>query len=478
LSRLDKERDSEEKKKAIASCERTLLSQLLIERMRDTFVRSYLNQLSVGERRILDRFLARVSPPPDAEVANRLDRAFLAIPWKVEFTRWQRSQAQPSCEIFRGKSYLTRADDLWCVKCTSNAGGLQQELFFYPDAAGKACTLQMIWFSHPTASSSAVTVTTERLVQHLGHGRPQSRVHGPGAAYWEEISSWNTNGREVLIFRNVLDSQAGEGLPRVDIIAKDQELLSVIQQEEATEREIENESQRQEEEKRKRLYGDAAKSLPDVIRNLEKADGAESHYRVLRDLLPRIARRGSERSVQLYLADWLARKLAQAADLGQLTDWEKKEQALSAYGLSYTPSTDGVFYSHVFLERIVDEGLTGYWAEEAFLAWLLLGGKLSCQEPDGSKWVIAKGEEFLRKNTRSHIRQRLLLTLAQAHETSWSLTRIIHEDFVFAHNRPLERGSRSGGFRRGAHAPCSRLTRANPERSPANAGRSRSPEGG
>ncbi len=58
------------------------------------------------------------------------------------------------------------------------------------------------------------------------------------------------------------------------------------------------------------------------------------------------------------------------------------------------------------------------------------------------------------------------------------LTRTIREDFVFAHSRPQERCLRSGGFRRGAHAPCSRLTRANPERSPANAGRSRSPEGG
>jgi hypothetical protein len=36
----------------------------------------------------------------------------------------------------------------------------------------------------------------------------------------------------------------------------------------------------------------------------------------------------------------------------------------------------------------------------------------------------------------------------------WNLTRIIHEDLVFAHNRPPERGSRSGGFRRGAPAPC------------------------
>src|SRR5574341_879827 len=58
------------------------------------------------------------------------------------------------------------------------------------------------------------------------------------------------------------------------------------------------------------------------------------------------------------------------------------------------------------------------------------------------------------------------------------LARTIREDLVFAHSRPQERSLRSGGFRRGACAPCSRLTRANPERRPANAGRSRSPEGG
>jgi hypothetical protein len=51
--------------------------------------------------------------------------------------------------------------------------------------------------------------------------------------------------------------------------------------------------------------------------------------------------------------------------------------------------------------------------------------------------------------------------------TRASLARTIREDGVFAHSRPQERVTRSCGFRRGAHTPRSRLTRANPERRPA-----------
>ncbi len=81
-------------------------------------------------------------------------------------------------------------------------------------------------------------------------------------------------------------------------------------------------------------------------------------------------------------------------------------------------------YNHVFRRRIVDEGLAGYWAEEAFLDWQLAGWAPGgpCTETDLFSQVIARGEAFLKRNPGSRIRKPVLLSLAQAHETGWSLS--------------------------------------------------------
>jgi hypothetical protein len=422
LSRLEKAKDSPEKTAATASCERTLLSQLLIERMRLTFLRSPLHQLSPNERGILDKFLDKVTPPPDPKVAKQLSEALFSVPWNVTSSTWKRSNPQGSCEIFRGDSSERRADDLWCAKCTVTAGRLLKGFYFFPNAQGTVCALQKAWFSYPTTSHGAVAATVDALSRQQGPGVPRSTVHGPGSGWWEEISAWNWKGREIYVFR-APGAGPGEDMLGVHIYAQERELILAVEQEKAAERSIEKEKEQADRAKEARLYREVGQSLLELVRRLEQSSYPELRAQVLLDLVPKIAMQGPQRAAQLYLADWLARELADPVKAQYVKDLEQKARALSAYGVGYEQSYDGILYNHILLKRIVDEGLTGYWRDEAFLEWLTIANTGSCDAPDEFKRVIAKGREFLKRNPKSHIRKSLLLALAQAYDTAWSLSR-------------------------------------------------------
>lgn len=407
------------------TCEETLLSQLLDERMREAFLTTYHGKLTNNERHILDRFLAKITPPSDEDVVKQFVRDFLAIPWKVELAVWQKRNPDSACEIFHGMSYLTHADGLWCAACSSLRNSFQTQFYFYPDTEGKACTLQKIRFSYPTTSQESLKSLTKQLSKHIEPATPLSKVHDFGSAYWEDVSFWNWQEKEVYAFRNKFEAFTGKGLPLVEILAREQELVFAMRQEEKIKKAIKKEKENREMAKKERLYQDIAKSSPGLISRLREAVNPETHYDILLKLLAKIPEKDSDRSAYLYLAEQLAEKIASSARSGELKDWEKKKHVLLEYGIAYAPTHyEEINYNHIFLNRIIEEELTGYWADEAFVIYLQNGCEIeiSSNNIELFKIVVAKGEEFLKRNPKSHIRKYVLLSLAEAHETGWSLS--------------------------------------------------------
>lgn len=444
LVRLEQWREVPNKEAAISSCEKTLLSQLLDVKMKEAFLISYKAKLISDEQRILNRFLAKIEPPQDAAAVEQLAVAFFNLPWKAEFSVWQKNNPDLSCKTFHGASYVTNTDGLWCFACLSPSGTLQKRFYFYPDSEGKSCALQKVRFSYPSTSHEIITALTQRLSGRMGAGKSTSNVHDFGAAFWEDIFFWNWQGREVYAFRNKGRSSSGEGLPLIEILGRDTELASAIREEEVAEDRIIEEQKQYEAAKRRRLYQDVAKSLPSLIQRLEKTSDPESQFSVLMELLSIIKKQGSDRAAQLYLANQLAEQLGSAGFGGKLADWQAKQQILSGYGVSYfqTHWMD-VIYNHVFIKKIIDEGLSGYWAEEAYFAWVLMGSHRYDGCTDGPtelfKRVIDRGEDFLKKNPMSHIQKELLKAIAEAHETGWSLSLASPDDeYVKAENYQAE----------------------------------------
>ena len=429
VTRIEQEKaDFLNKEPMRLSCEKALVSQLLDGKSRQAFLASHLEQLSQDERRVLDRFLATTAPPV-ADVVAQFIKGFFAVPWKLDLSTFQSQNPQSSCEPFRGETYVTHAEDLWCVRCVSQRGPFEESFYFYPDTAGSTCTLQRARMSHPTAIAETLSAVTEELGKRMGPGRRVYKVQERGAGYWEDIAFWQWQGREVHVFRNKLNPKPERGAPPVEILATNQELLSTMKREEAAEQAIEKEQEQRAAEKKHRLYRDVAESLPDLIQRLEKAPEPESQYLFILELLSKIAEKGPHRAAQLYLADRLVGEIGDPTNLGKLKDWERKKQALSAYGVVYSRYKGEIYsHNHVFLRKIVEKGLTDYWADEAFLEWLVMGigeeyGKdYSCERQGRFERVVTRGEDFLIRNPTTHIRKDLLLALAEAHETAWSLS--------------------------------------------------------
>lgn len=177
------------------TCEETLLSQLLDEKMRLGFLKSFHDKLSADERRILDSFLVKIAPPPEKDVVDQLTEAFFSVPWKEELSGWQKGNPEISCETFRGEGFVTHADDLWCSLCSTKTGPLEKRFYFYPDVAGKACTLQKVRFSYSTTAKETLKAVSKRLTTQMGPGKPKPEVHDFGSGFWEDISFWNWEHR-------------------------------------------------------------------------------------------------------------------------------------------------------------------------------------------------------------------------------------------------------------------------------------------
>jgi hypothetical protein len=105
----------------------------------------------------------------------------------------------------------------------------------------------------------------------------------------------------------------------------------------------------------------------------------------------------------------------------------RQRDQLAAYGLSFEwDELGGTWaYAHDLLWRLWTTAPRSSWGEEAFLALLSRGWDthVACREgSDRFRAVIANSETFLRANRKTLRRPEILLLLAEAYETWWSLS--------------------------------------------------------
>ena len=139
------------------------------------------------------------------------------------------------------------------------------------------------------------------------------------------------------------------------------------------------------------------------------------------------------RPILLLASDRLAARLTAPRESPQ---WEQQRSQLATSGLNFQwdELAGGWAYSHDLVWKVWQEFPSTAWGEQAFLLLESHGWdtRVGCQAgSDQFRQVIQNGERFLQQHPRSRNRLEVLLNVAQAYETWWSLSKASgHDDYV------------------------------------------------
>jgi hypothetical protein len=158
---------------------------------------------------------------------------------------------------------------------------------------------------------------------------------------------------------------------------------------------------------------------------------AEEFYGALLRLLESSKTSAPDRQpAMLWAADRLAERLPSviANDKPPNADWSEWRTQLAAFDVTYGPSADEdgpLAYTGSLLKRVWTDYGQSEWGERAFLVLQSHGWDMapSCEGgSDQFRAVIPQGLSFLEQHSKSPYQSEVLLTVAQAYETGWSLS--------------------------------------------------------
>lgn len=100
-------------------------------------------------------------------------------------------------------------------------------------------------------------------------------------------------------------------------------------------------------------------------------------------------------------------------------------ESMRSLGVRLEPSHYVEFcYQGSLLDSLVVRAGRNRWTDQAFLSFQEMGWETACDCASGSdqfRPVIERGEAFLKDHPNSAVRHGVALTVAQGHETAWSL---------------------------------------------------------
>lgn len=412
----------------VKTCQESLREHLLDTDLRMAFLEQYQDSLNQREEEVLSEYLAVISPP-DIDIPALMYQEFMGIQWHQPYEAWREAHPEAECKAFEAGPYSLSLDRIWAYRCMSpEEERFRKRYFFYPDSQAQTIRLQKIRLSFPVTDKEVVGPLSEKFDATLGEGEDRSEVHDLGAAAWSRIRSWDTQNFSMLLFRNSSRADWWNGLPQVEIIARSNELIrwSKAMEDIRWRRGQSNSDSLQAD----RLARTLAPYVPGIREKVHQLETHEAVLTLITNVMEFSPPDEEIRAAQLYQADELADQLMSIPyNAGQVEEWE---QVLSEYGAAFPSNHYGHYYNHAFMRQLLDENLSGYWAEEAFL-WGLKAGIFAnpTEDPATFLQVIPHAEKHLEQHPGSHIRARVLLVLAQAHETGWNTGQVSpHDPYV------------------------------------------------
>jgi hypothetical protein len=261
-----------------------------------------------------------------------------------------------------------------------------------------------------------------------GAGYRPEGVFDYGSAWWAEVRQWASGPVEVLLYRVEDEHQE----PRVGLRLRHAALKDAFVREQALDY-----SSRREVTPLDRLLAESiASDDPEVARELLAEDHPE--WRERSKLLLRLSREvpdlsGARRAARLLAIDRLAARMLLDPEL---PGWEERRRELAELGITYSWNHMGRawIYEHDLLWRVAQELPGTEWGRWAIVTLLYYGWNTShtCAVSDTFRLVTEHGEPFLTGELETRHRLPATLSLAQAYETWFTLSRAEAGDYARA----------------------------------------------
>jgi len=362
-----------------------------------------------------------------ASTARQLWAVIESTPWGMEYREWQRLHPDARCEL-KDDGWSFGPEDCWVQRCKRRTGTTS---FFADGINHPGIRLEQntaVWRTTDSSAAQSVLLALERLVDsRLGPGQSLRNEHENRLAFEGEVRDgrvWYSNTRVVIAAR----TRTG-----VELVGYHGELARAVRADSVVD--VSPRVQRildrvaiQFRERLPWLSAVVAKNaLPEpelhrwIDALLDSARGAPPH----------------DREAMWLVADALAARWAR-----MLPDFERQPHFVPLIGakedsllFEYEPLGSAWSYTHGLLWRLWNSADDPAAREEAFVLLLDHGLDTRCccgwsitvnQYPH----VIDEGARFLKAHPESPHAFEVDVSLAQAYETWWSLSRSDRDEYV------------------------------------------------
>jgi len=370
------------------------------------------------------------SPSP-VSAAGAIWGQLQAVSWGAPYAEWQRAHSQLACRAYSWGEDGRSPDELWAYRCAQAAQPVTAEWLFYALSLNEPVTARLEQFRAVVAGlSPAMLKEAHRelsgcLSSRYGAADDPGSVEQFGSAYWRDLWRWRSGDLEILLYL----FEPPRAPPCLEIMVRRRPLLDSL----AAEQRLQD-----------LVFGDSCGCCTPLDIQLAKQLGAEfpalaslladeqagRDYQLggqaLIELIEAAETSSPERRAMLLLAaDRLADRLFVTER--QSPGWDQVRKQLAACGLNFEWDElgGGWGYTHDLLWRVWEDYQGTPWGEQAFLLIENRGWEphVGCGSgSDQFRMVIRNGERFLREHPQTPHRPDILLALAQAYETWWSVS--------------------------------------------------------
>jgi hypothetical protein len=358
-----------------------------------------------------------------------LARSLIGTPLGVSWTRWADHGRPSACEPFRGQSFSISFEEYWFYQCTETLAGGKVEYFTYLLHEDREATLERARWSMARTGLDAreMRAIYAALVDTLNHvlGLPTpSAISGFGSAPWSD--KWD--------FPHAMGTLTtywiGTSAPTFGMELRSIALTPASNREEWDPAESSMATQ-DPEALREEVVAALSPSWPALGRSLRKTPSSIRDAKEWRDALFRVQKNRNTPDIDHDLVHVAAHLWVTGFGYEAHADTliRHELESMRDLGVRLKPSHYVDFcYRGSLLESLVGRAGTNRWTDQALLSFQEMGWEKACDcgwdsllGADQFRPVIERGEAFLKRNPNSGVWNEVALTVAQAHETAWSL---------------------------------------------------------
>jgi hypothetical protein len=352
-----------------------------------------------------------------------------AVSWDTGYGEWYRLHPTVGCQQHSSDpAEASKPDELWSYRCQQGVGQTQADWVFYAFNVRDPVIAQLSRFD-ATASGppladmeAAQDSLSVSISARYGPAESPAVVTAVGSAFWRHVQRWRSSTLEILVYIDLFRPEQ----PRLGLQARRRSLLDAL----AMQEHLFDVTQSREALLNAQLADGIRAEFPEaalLMGSLLQVSPDQSALRsaVLQLLDAPSASSLQRRALLLIAADRLADSVLETER--ESPQWDEQRQHFANRGLHFewAELDGGWIYPHDVLLRVWSEYGSTAWGERAFLELLSRGWTthVACQDgSDEFRAVIEHGESFLRARPNSPVRSQVVLLIAQAYETWWSLS--------------------------------------------------------